>query len=90
MTNTNFCSQFLNVKPSPFSVNRLLSSGMENTPDFSHDISSEGLPTSAIPPPGLEGKHDQPRVELDDIELWSRFNRLTNEMIVTKNGRLVS
>lgn len=87
MTNTNFCSQFLNVKPSPFSVNRLLASGMENTPDFSHDISSEGLPTSAAPPPGLETKHDQPRVELDDIELWSRFNRLTNEMIVTKNGR---
>jgi len=28
-----------------------------------------------------------PRVELEDAELWSKFKNLTNEMIVTKNGR---
>lgn len=27
------------------------------------------------------------RVELEEAELWSKFKRLTNEMIVTKNGR---
>ena len=27
------------------------------------------------------------RVQLDDCELWKSFHRLTNEMIVTKNGR---
>lgn len=27
------------------------------------------------------------RVSLDDRELWLRFQNLTNEMIVTKNGR---
>lgn len=27
------------------------------------------------------------RVKLDDRELWTRFQNLTNEMIVTKNGR---
>jgi len=27
------------------------------------------------------------RVALDDRELWTRFQSLTNEMIVTKNGR---
>ena len=26
-------------------------------------------------------------VVLDDSELWSKFEKLTNEMIVTKNGR---
>ena len=29
----------------------------------------------------------QPRVELEDSGLWSKFQSLTNEMIVTKNGR---
>lgn len=27
------------------------------------------------------------RVTLEDSELWLRFKELTNEMIVTKNGR---
>lgn len=27
------------------------------------------------------------RVKLDDRELWTRFQNLTNEMIVTKSGR---
>ena len=27
------------------------------------------------------------RVRLDDMELWKSFHQLTNEMIVTKNGR---
>ena len=26
-------------------------------------------------------------VVLDDSDLWSKFEKLTNEMIVTKNGR---
>ena len=26
-------------------------------------------------------------VELEDAELWDKFKNLTNEMIVTKNGR---
>lgn len=30
-----------------------------------------------------------PQVQLDDSELWTRFQCLTNEMIVTKNGRYV-
>ena len=31
--------------------------------------------------------HQQIKVKLDDLELWKSFHRLTNEMIVTKNGR---
>ncbi|XP_020716685.1 T-related protein isoform X2 [Ceratitis capitata] len=34
--------------------------------------------------PGMERN---PHVSLDDRELWLRFQNLTNEMIVTKNGR---
>ena len=31
--------------------------------------------------------HDSPKVELEDATLWNKFQVLTNEMIVTKNGR---
>lgn len=27
------------------------------------------------------------RVALEDVELWRKFQHITNEMIVTKNGR---
>lgn len=30
----------------------------------------------------------QPRVTLEDLTLWKKFHGLTNEMIVTKSGRL--
>ena len=30
---------------------------------------------------------DGPQVELEDGDLWDKFKNLTNEMIVTKNGR---
>ena len=28
-----------------------------------------------------------PHVDLEDAQLWNKFQSLTNEMIVTKNGR---
>lgn len=31
----------------------------------------------------------QLRVSLEDAELWRKFREVTNEMIVTKNGRCV-
>lgn len=36
------------------------------------------------------GREREVNVALDDRELWVRFQTLTNEMIVTKNGRWVS
>ena len=30
---------------------------------------------------------DTPHVALEDSQLWNKFQSLTNEMIVTKNGR---
>lgn len=35
------------------------------------------------------GREREVNVALDDRELWVRFQTLTNEMIVTKNGRFV-
>ena len=29
------------------------------------------------------------RIKLEDADLWRSFHRMTNEMIVTKNGRCV-
>ena len=83
----NFCTQFLKQPPASFSVNSLLASGMEDQyGDMTVSTTTDPAPTAPI----MDPKPDQPQVELDEIELWSRFNRLTNEMIVTKNGRLVS
>lgn len=35
------------------------------------------------------GRERDVNVALDDRDLWVRFQTLTNEMIVTKNGRYV-
>ena len=85
---TNFCSQFLKQPAASFSVNSLLASGMDDQyGDMTVSTTTEPLPTSTASI--MEPKPDQPLAELDEVELWSRFNRLTNEMIVTKNGRFV-
>jgi hypothetical protein len=47
---------------------------------FSADVDGNLLPVS-------NGGHQTIGVGLEEGELWSRFERLTNEMIVTKNGR---
>ncbi len=47
---------------------------------FSADIEGNLSPVST-------GGHQTIGVGLEEGELWSRFERLTNEMIVTKNGR---
>jgi hypothetical protein len=36
-----------------------------------------------------DGIQDEPRVELEDRELWQKFHPLVNEMIITKSGRSV-
>nr|AHA51390.1 T-box domain-containing protein [Hormiphora californensis] len=87
-TANSFCSQFL--KQPSFSVNSLLASGMEESyphGDMTVSTTSGGDPATTANSILLEQKPDQPHAELDEKELWIRFNRLTNEMIVTKNGR---
>jgi len=34
-----------------------------------------------------DGVKDEPRIELEDRELWRKFHSLVNEMIITKSGR---
>ncbi|PAV74808.1 hypothetical protein WR25_11824 isoform C [Diploscapter pachys] len=43
------------------------------------------------PPPRPEddGVVDDPKVELDDRELWTRFNECGTEMVITKSGRRI-
>jgi hypothetical protein len=36
-----------------------------------------------------DGIKDEPRVELEERELWQKFHPLVNEMIITKSGRSV-
>ena len=43
---------------------------------------------NCLQPNGAEANsQDSPKVELEDATLWNKFQVLTNEMIVTKNGR---
>ncbi|XP_054733576.1 T-related protein isoform X1 [Anastrepha obliqua] len=51
---------------------------------MSGSINTLGAPLGANRSPGMERNL---HVSLDDRELWLRFQNLTNEMIVTKNGR---
>ena len=46
-----------------------------------------GLGLAPAHPAAEDTSLQQPRVELEDSGLWSKFQSLTNEMIVTKNGR---
>ena len=46
-----------------------------------------GLGLAPAHPAAEDTGLQQPRVELEDSGLWSKFQSLTNEMIVTKNGR---
>lgn len=54
------------------------------------------LQAGIIPPPGPigsppedDGVVDDPKVELDDRELWQKFSQCGTEMVITKSGRLV-
>ena len=46
------------------------------------------LPYAASDQPQVVGSGlPQVRIELEESQLWDKFKKLTNEMIVTKNGR---
>ncbi|KAF7636895.1 hypothetical protein Mgra_00003634 [Meloidogyne graminicola] len=46
-----------------------------------------------LPPFGLtkidDGVKDNPIIQLEDKDLWEKFNHLVNEMIITKSGRRI-
>lgn len=61
----------------------------------SHILSAVEPNSSSLGPLNTSMQNRSPDVDrnvivsLDDRELWMRFQNLTNEMIVTKNGRFV-
>ncbi|NP_001158367.1 T, brachyury homolog [Saccoglossus kowalevskii] len=62
----------VDMKPPSYNVNHLLSAVQSEM----NDCTKKGDPTE---------RHV--KISLEDVELWKRFGNLTNEMIVTKNGR---
>lgn len=45
------------------------------------------LPYAGSDQPQVVAAMPQVRIELEESALWDKFKKLTNEMIVTKNGR---
>lgn len=69
-------------KSSAFSVNHILQAAAENT--MSSEDENERKNTNA----SEESTEDcNVKISLEEDDLWRRFKVLTNEMIVTKNGR---
>lgn len=62
-------------KPTAFSVNHILQAAESSMAENNEKT--------------MENKTDesQVKVSLEEADLWRRFKSLTNEMIVTKNGR---
>ena len=50
-----------------------------------------GFPFAGVPPrvplPEDESVKDDPKVTLDQKELWDKFHKLGTEMVITKSGR---
>ena len=65
-------------KPTAFSVNHILQAAEGSMAD-NNDAGTENKNTA---------DDSQVKVVLEEADLWRRFKLLTNEMIVTKNGRL--
>lgn len=67
-------------KPTAFSVNHILQAA-ESTMSEKNDKDAENKNTT---------DESQVKIVLEEADLWRRFKSLTNEMIVTKNGRYVA
>ena len=51
------------------------------------DILSPVVKPESTPESTVYNDVEEAKVALEDVELWRKFQGLTNEMIVTKNGR---
>lgn len=67
-------------QPSSFSVNHILQAA-ENT------MSSERPRETDVASTDDSSEDTNVKISLEENDLWRRFKSLTNEMIVTKNGR---
>lgn len=67
-------------QPSSFSVNHILQAA-ENTMSSERPRETDSANTDD------SNEDSNVKISLDEADLWRRFKSLTNEMIVTKNGR---
>lgn len=67
-------------QPSSFSVNHILQAA-KNT------MSSERPRETDVASTDDSSEDTNVKISLEENDLWRRFKSLTNEMIVTKNGR---
>ena len=67
-------------QPTSFSVNHILQAA-ENTVSGERPRETDGTNTDN------SSEDSNVKITLDEADLWRRFKSLTNEMIVTKNGR---
>nr|BAV53120.1 brachyury transcription factor [Porites australiensis] len=67
-------------QPTSFSVNHILQAA-ENTMSSERARETDGANTAN------SSEDSNVKITLDEADLWRRFKSLTNEMIVTKNGR---
>ena len=67
-------------QPTSFTVNHILQAA-ENTMSTERPRETESANTDET------NEDTNVKITLDEADLWRRFKSLTNEMIVTKNGR---
>ena len=67
-------------QPTSFTVNHILQAA-ENTMSTERPRETESANTDET------SEDTNVKITLDEADLWRRFKSLTNEMIVTKNGR---
>lgn len=67
-------------QPTSFTVNHILQAA-ENTMSTERPREPESANTDET------SEDTNVKITLDEADLWRRFKSLTNEMIVTKNGR---
>ncbi|PIC39381.1 hypothetical protein B9Z55_011086 [Caenorhabditis nigoni] len=59
-------------------------------PNLFFSMLQAGFPPGPIgSPPEDDGVVDDPKVELDDRELWQKFSHCGTEMVITKSGRRI-
>lgn len=57
-------------------------------PNLFYSMLQAGFPPVTSPPED-DGVQDDPKVELDDRDLWQKFSQCGTEMVITKSGRRI-
>uniref|UniRef100_A0A1I7TWL1 T-box domain-containing protein n=1 Tax=Caenorhabditis tropicalis TaxID=1561998 RepID=A0A1I7TWL1_9PELO len=59
-------------------------------PNLFFSMLQAGFPPGPVgSPPEDDGVQDDPKVELDDRDLWQKFSQCGTEMVITKSGRRI-